>query len=301
MLLTLTACSPDKTELSVDENKPPPSLPPDAADSKTSSLESLPGLRIQKKSGQIVQVDFRECAAGWSDTLESLPNLASLESLTLAGTEVTDEKLKLVGQLSRLRVLRLIDCPITDQGCKALSSLTELQEAMFLRCPVGPGALVAVSQASSLTKLNLRGTKVSSSDIAQGLEKLVALKDLEVSETSLDDAALKTIIELPMLESLNLWRTQVTDAGLKVLENSKLKKLNLDDLPGVTDAGLESVIKIPQLEWLHLGKTKVTDRGLLTLSQLTNLSELRVNDTAVTEAAVEQLGKALPALKVVAK
>ncbi len=81
---------------------------------------------------------------------------------------------------------------------------------------------------------------------------------------------LKGIGAFKALEELYLWRTKVTDAGLKHL------------------AGLKA------LQTLDLSDTKVTDAGLKHLAGLKALKELGLEDTKVTDAGVSRLKRALP-------
>ena len=76
------------------------------------------------------------------------------------------------------------------------------------------------------------------------------------------------------LQSLALYHTRITDAGLKNL------------------AGLSS------LRTLSLGRTQVTDAGLKSLAGLKNLQSLDLSETKVTEAGVAELQKALAKVQI---
>lgn len=59
--------------------------------------------------------------------------------------------------------------------------------------------------------------------------------------------------------------------------------------------GLVAKLPIPEAPFgLDLSKTEVMDAGLKELAKLKNLTSLCLCDTAVTDAAVEELQKALP-------
>ncbi len=83
------------------------------------------------------------------------------------------------------------------------------------------------------------------------------------------------------------------------LAQTKLKRLNLDDIGDVGDAGMEHVSKIITLEWLHVGKTNITDAGLDKLKSLSNLKELVINNTVVSKNAIKALQEKLPNLKTI--
>jgi glucose-6-phosphate isomerase len=84
---------------------------------------------------------------------------------------------------------------------------------------------------------------------------------------------------------------------MALLVDSKLKRLNLDDITGIGDGATEHLAKITSLEFLHLGKTGVTDEGLENLETLVNLTEINLNNTALTKKAVDALQAKLPKLK----
>jgi len=109
------------------------------------------------------------------------------------------------------------------------------------------------------------------------------------------DAGLDAL--LPVAEnivSLDLARTQVTDAGLaKVAKMKGLKELRLDNT-GIGDAGLDHLTGLTNLEYLNVYGSKVTDGGVQKLAGLANLKALYLWQTGVTKAGVAQLQGKLP-------
>ena len=91
---------------------------------------------------------------------------------------------------------------------------------------------------------------------------------------------------------LDLSRTGITDAGLKVL--AKMPNLERLDLRGtaVGDAGVRALAGLSHLETLNLYGTRVTDVGLQALRELPSLRRLYVGGTPVTEPGLEALRKA---------
>ena len=75
------------------------------------------------------------------------------------------------------------------------------------------------------------------------------------------DADLAPLRGLTQLQTLNLWGSQLTDAGLEYVGRLKnLRKLDLSD-NSITDAGLVHLQGLTQLETLELQGTQVTDAG----------------------------------------
>jgi Leucine-rich repeat (LRR) protein len=189
------------------------------------------------------------------------------------------------------------DCGVTDKSFSALSGMTKLKEFDIFRTRVGNDALAAVAGAKEMAKMKLRDCAITTKGIVEHIGKFPNLTSLDLSETTIKDAALAEIGKLTKLEDLNLWHTRVTDAGLEALAGSKLKRLNLDDT-NVGDAGIPAIVNIKSLEFLHLGKTAISDEGAAKLAALTNLKDLILTNTALSKKAVAELQAKLPKTKI---
>jgi hypothetical protein len=126
---------------------------------------------------------------------------------------------------------------------------------------------------------------------------LSSVKELDVSETALGNAAIPSIAAMPALKKLNLWLTRIDDVGLRGLAaRTDLTSLNLDNIPAITDASLPLIATMKELTFLHLGKTSVTPTGLMGLAPLTKLQTLIVTNLGVDAATAQQLREGLPSL-----
>ncbi len=124
------------------------------------------------------------------------------------------------------------------------------------------------------------GSPISADDLAQ-------VKTLNLSWSTLDD--LSPVARLISLESLDLYGTPMTDAGLLVLAPlGKLADLDLGETK-VTDAGLPALVRLPSLVDLKLGRTQVSDHGLQVLAKLTSLTSLNLAWTPVTDRGLSAL------------
>ena len=120
--------------------------------------------------------------------------------------------------------------------------------------------LKLLEKFTELEWLDLRVTPISDEGIAHigGLRKL---KFLNVFRTNMSDAGLASLRGLTELETLLMGGTKVTDEGLKNIEKfAKLKKLSIFRT-AVSDTGLKSIEKLSALEVLLIGESKVTDEG----------------------------------------
>ena len=98
------------------------------------------------------------------------------------------------------------------------------------------------------------------------LQKLASVGNdllwLDLSRTGITDAGLKVLAKMPNLERLDLRGTAVGDEGVRALAGlNKLETLSLYGT-GVTDAGLKALQGLPSLRRLYVGGTPVTEPGL---------------------------------------
>lgn len=93
----------------------------------------------------------------------------------------------------------------------------------------------------------------------------------------------------------------ITDSGLSFLSSLvKLQYLNLASCSKLTDACLQYITGLKSLCFLSLDQTKVTDNGMVLYlsSAPLCLSQLSLNQTAVTEVTLEALASHVPQLRV---
>ena len=97
---------------------------------------------------------------------------------------------------------------------------------------------------------------------------------LDLSRTGITDAGLKVLAKMPNLAHLDLRETAIGDDGVRALAGlNKLETLSLYGT-GVTDAGLKALQGLPSLRRLYVGGTRVTEPGLEALRKAR--TELRI-------------------------
>ncbi|XP_028288759.1 uncharacterized protein LOC114453194 [Parambassis ranga] len=92
----------------------------------------------------------------------------------------------------------------------------------------------------------------------------------------------------------------ITDSGLSILSSLvKLQYLNLASCSKLTDSCLQHITDLKSLCFLSLDQTKVTDAGMMPYLQSAPscLSQLSLNQTAVTEATLAVLPSCVPHLR----
>ena len=109
------------------------------------------------------------------------------------------------------------------------------------------------------------------------------------------------LLELNAIQNviwLNLAGTEISNAGLKNLQNMPLKKLHLERTQ-IGDEGMPSIATLVGLEYLNLYGTKVTDAGLEQLKDLKNLQKVYVWQSAVTAEGMQKMRDSIPGCEVI--
>jgi uncharacterized protein (DUF952 family) len=97
-----------------------------------------------------------------------------------------------------------------------------------------------------------------------------------------------------------LVNTRVTDNGLTSFQHSRnVEMLFLSGASQVSDAALRHFHRCQKLHTIHLDRTSVTDATLAQCASFSNLVDLQLTKTQVTEAGVKKLSAALPKCRIV--
>lgn len=169
----------------VRKGPPPPPLPELPKDFKPSAAETAAMATIAKSG-----VEVRPLAQNvpWREA-----------NFRLAGTNVTDDTIAPLKEVTSLVELNLGTTRVTDAGLVAIATLGYLQNLQAPLTSLTDAGLAHVKGLSNLVTLNLYGTQVTD----EGLQQLTGLKHLR---------------------SLYVWQTKVTPEGA-----ARLK----DTLPGL--------------------------------------------------------------------
>ena len=112
---------------------------------------------------------------------------------------------------------------------------------------------------------------------------------LDLVETRVTDAGLRTLARFRKLRSLQLARTRVGDAGMRHLAGLPLGCLSLAETRvtgrGFTDVALEDAC------YLHLDGCPVDDEGLRCVVQVRGVQVLYLSDTKITDAGLQWLAQ----------
>jgi len=255
------------------------------------------GLSFLKDAIHLELLDLAECHRISDAGLIHLKGLTKLRNLTLSGPRITDAGMQHLAGLTNIVAISFHQCAITDESFGALSAMTKLKEFDVFRTRVGGHALSRIAGAKEISKIKMRDSAITTQDIVEQIGKFPNLTAIDLSETKIEDGALVEIGKLTKLEDLNLWRSRVTDSGIKFLVELPLKRLNLDDT-SIGDAAIPHIAQIRSLEFIHLGKTAITDEGIQGLKELTKLKDLVLTNNGLSPEAVERLRSRLPETRI---
>jgi len=205
-------------------------------------------------------------------------------------------------EMSRLSDLsrRFLESRVTDDPTD-LAGLSQLDpndlfqlrvSGLVRRSDAGSRVLKPIARLTGLRVLGLSGTGVT--DVQMNyLKPLQSLRALELGESTVRNAGLAVLKELPALEYLDL-DTATTDVGLKHvgdLQNLRWLRLRMGRIWG---RGLTELARMPHLERLSLwGETGLTDRHVSYLEGLTRLKSLTLwgSNYTLTDATLASISK----------
>ncbi len=215
--------------------------------------------------------------------------IAGLKSLNVSQSSVTDEGVRLFGQFSAVMQVDLSGLQIDGAGIEGLQPLANLRELAMVSVKLGSstgwGHLGKLSQVETL---NLTSSNITDADVS-ALVTMTGLKELNISYTSLTDAALVHLAKLENLETLRMEGTvKMNGVGLKSFVEKKpmsgLRCLYASFTP-LSREGLSSVKKIGSLEVFENNAVQLTDQLISELKGATNLKTLAVSQNKLTTAS----------------
>jgi RND family efflux transporter MFP subunit len=228
-------------------------------------------LRRMAGLSQLRRIYFKGLSA---PAFTGLGEIKQLESLWIEQTDVADDALQVLGNLTRLKLLQLGDKYLADSD---LAHLAPLHDLTALRLD-GHSKGLHGSGFAALTHLD-------------------HLTSLAVPDSGIEDEMMASIGKLGTLEDLDLSRTWITSKGLASLASlSRLKKLQLNGCRRLDASSLEPLAKLPHLELLALANWRIDETIVESLKKLTSLRQLYIQPNGgLSPGAFQALFPALQA------
>lgn len=262
------------------------------------TLISNDGMEHIARLKKLKLLDLRGAKVG-NEGIAKLEGHPTLVDLKLRAESIDNDALPAIASIKQLRSLEAEDASLFgDIG--ALAVLTDLQKLNLMRTYVDAQSFVPLKNLTKLRDVRLRGTATR----ATVLDSLLASKDtltyLDLTECPIVDAELAPIEQFQKLETLEIWQTDLSDAGLPHIGKLiNLKSLDISKCLGVTAAGVVELLPLTKLQTLNLSETGVDDAALEKLAALTQLKSLDLRLTSVTDDGVAKFKAAVPDCNVV--
>ena len=187
-------------------------------------------------------------------------------------------------------ILKKFGVPIEDLFSGVVSHSTDEEESSALLEPKNMDEILISEDA--LETLRFSGIRIQPMEKEKGLQ-IITSPDPDLS---IKDEDLGTLLTLSShIVSLDLTNSKVTDQGIgTIIKFGNLKKLILEGTTGITINGARSLTGLAKLEYLNLIRVKLDDSFVEVLITMTNLREVYLFETDLSEEAVNRLKTARP-------
>jgi len=212
------------------------------------------------------------------------------------GVKPDDRCMVHLSGLTGLKVLMLNNTNVTDRGLGWIRGLRSLTKFYLKSERLTDAGMTSLADLRSLQILEVMSSGITDAGL-RPLAQLRSLRELYIWSSKIRGPGLVHLAKLPSLTNLNLASNHLGDEGLTYLKNiPSVEKLNLDGMSNLTGAGLAHVATLSQLKDLNVGRTPITDGDLAHLSKLTKLESLNLYNTQTTDEGLVHL-KRLRSLK----
>jgi len=187
-------------------------------------------------------------------------------------------------------ILKKFGVPIEDLLSGVAIPSTDEEESSALVEPKNMDEIIISEDA--LETLRFSGIRIQPMEKEKGLQ-IITSPDPDLS---IKDEDLGTLLTLSShIVSLDLTNSKVTDQGIgSIMKLGNLKKLILEGTTGITINGARSLTGLAKLEYLNLIRVKLDDSFVDVLIAMTNLREVYLFETDLSEEAVNRLKTARP-------
>jgi len=178
----------------------------------------------------------------------------ALETLVLTYSGITDDDLAPLGKLKSLQTLEMNDLyDMTGETFGFVADLKKLRRINLEQCvALTDKAVAGIAKSSTLESLNLGSCRTLTAACAADLAGMTSLKELNLSGLGLPDTAMKDLVKLEGLTSLDIATSQVSDDSLALIATMPdLKRLGLRACRSLTLEGIKKLAPL-RLEYLEL-------------------------------------------------
>ncbi len=122
-------------------------------------------------------------------------------------------------------------------------------------------------------------------------EKLSEVTSFYLRDSAITDDKMKYLLIFPNLDDLKLTKTKITETGLEVLKENKIRHLDIDSTL-ITNKAIKVLKDWKHLKILNISYTNIDDGAVEDLLKLN--VDLRAAGTKLSEKSIERLRKKMP-------
>jgi Leucine-rich repeat (LRR) protein len=222
--------------------------------------------------------------------MPSVVRLTGLRELVLSSARLTPKGWAMLAELPKLDHLYTPE-GMSDAIMAQIANVQSLKILDTAPSRMTDAGLASIAKFRSVEVMHLEGNAGMSNDGLKALTQLPALRHLRLTGP-FTDSAMTHLAAMPALRVLWLDTTNVTDAGLQRLSQSKsIERLCLHWLDKITDRGVAHLRNMAQLKGLDVMHASLSDVSLKLLATMPNIDYLTVPNTGFTDAGVAHLNK----------
>ena len=147
------------------------------------------------------------------DVEKRIENTRTVAALSVPDANLGDGAFDVLGTCANLRWLDLTGSKFTKIRALKMSRLDLIGELYLNACILEPGSLKRLGQLASLRELDLSNSSVDDS-LLDELQKIPDLQALHISNTAITDAGLLKIARIPTLKVLYLTTDSISQTGI---------------------------------------------------------------------------------------
>ncbi len=203
------------------------------------------------ETGQVVGIELTEDMF-YDETVDDISALNSICFVRLKHVSCSDELFRVIAGLPNLRSVSCQGCTISDEQ---LAMLQNVQLQMIdLSNSTGPqNGLAAIGKQANLTRMAFGGCRWFADDDLRLLPSFPMLASLDISQTSITEDGLATLEFCPKLGWVQMTGcTQLTDASLRRLQLCRgLKTVMMQHVPISLSAAVEFQAARPDVHFSY--------------------------------------------------
>ena len=245
--------------------------------------------------------------------LMTVAGMPALELIRVHGENVTDDGMKALAGCKSLVEVAVVGCPrVTDAGIRELAALPNLRSLYMRHVTLNWSALASFSESRSLRSLVLDSVGGLTDMGITHLGKIPNLDCLIIAgvEPKFTTAGIKAILDERLPDDFRfdnrliddelfvslvakgwLYGPSLPGSPRIIRKPATAADVREIDLRGanITDVGFKSVLACTNLTELTLDDTGITDETLMKLGGFSKLEQLSLNHTKVTAAGLEAM------------